>query len=105
MKALNTMKFVNNAAIELTHFKELIATAETYEKAKEKAAAMFGYLDCLTTFLNTMICKENNDFTAEFDEVIEEWQRTAYQAVIDKALETKQDSNVIVALLRKRDEI
>lgn len=105
MKALNTMKFISNAVTELNVFKELIATTETYEKAKEKTSAMFGYIDCLTTFLNTMICEENNDFTAEFDEVIEEWQRTAYQALIDKAIETNQNMNVTVVLCRKRDAI
>lgn len=105
MKALNTMKFISNAVTELTVFKELIATAETYEKAKEKTSAMFGYIDCLTTFMNTMICTENNDFTAEFDEVIEDWQRTAYQALIEKATETNQDMNIVISLCRKRDAI
>lgn len=105
MKALNTMKFISNAVIELNVFKELIATAKTYEKAKEKASAMLGYIDCLTTFLNSMICLENNDFTGDFEEVIEDWQRTAYQALINKAIETKQDNSVVITLCRKRDAI
>lgn len=104
MKPINTMKFVANMTEEIVKYKVAIKAAETYEAAKDTARQMAGYIDCGITFLNTMICKENNDFTAEFDEVIEGWQVAMYQLLIDKAIETKQDSELIWKLLRKRDE-
>ena len=104
MKALNTMMFVSNAVQELTEYKTKIAAAETYEDAKNTARGMMGYIDCLVTFLNTMICKENNDFTAELDDVLNDWMAKMYQAIADKAIETDQPHDVVLKLLQKRDE-
>lgn len=104
MKALNTMKFVSNAIEELTKYNGYIATAETFEDAKNKARQMMGYIDGLTTFLNTMICFENNDFTGEFGEVLDGWMHKMYQSLVDKAVETKQGHDVEWKLLQKRDE-
>ena len=104
MKALNTMMFVSNAVEELTEYTTKIAAAETYEDAKNTARVMMGYIDCLVTFLNTMICKENNDFTAELDDVLNDWMAKMYQALADKALETDQPHDVVLKLLQKRDE-
>lgn len=104
MKALNTMMFVSNAVEELTEYKTKIAAAETYEDAKNTARWMMGYIDCLVTFLNTMICKENNDFTAELDDVLNDWMAKMYQAIADKAIETDQPHDVVLKLLQKRDE-
>lgn len=104
MKALNTMKFVSNAIEELTEYKAAIAAAETFEDAKNKARMMMGYINGLTTFLNTMICKENNDFTGDFGEVLDGWMHKMYQALVNKADETKQPSEVMLKLLNKRDE-
>lgn len=104
MKALHTLRFVNNATVELTKYENRITSSETYEKAKDAARQMLGYIDCLITFNNTMICVENNDFTGDFDEVINDWTVRVYQLLIDKAVETKQDHDVVWTLLRKRDE-
>ena len=79
MKALNTMKFVSNAIEELTKYNEAVAAAETFEDAKNVARKMMGYIDGLTTFLNTMICAENNDFTGEFGEVLDGWMHKMYR--------------------------
>jgi len=104
MKALNTMKFVSNAIEELTEYKAAIAAAETFEDAKNKARMMMGYLNGLNTFLNTMICMENNDFTGDFGELLDGWTHKMYQTLVNKAEETKQSSDVVWKLLTKRDE-
>ena len=104
MKALNTMRFVNNAIVELTKYENKITTSETYEKARDAARQMLGYIDCLITFENTMICMENNDFTAEFNDVLDDWTSRVYQLLADKAIETKQDHDLVMKLLQKRDE-
>lgn len=103
MKALNTMMFIANAAEEITDYKAAIKNAETYDSAKRIGNMALGYINCTITFLNTMICMGNNDFTAEFDEVIEAWKKSIYQAVVDKAFDTKQDSDTIWKLLKLRD--
>ncbi len=104
MKSLSTMKFVSNAIEELTKYDEAIATAKTFEDAKGAARKMMGYIDCLVTFLNTMICTENNDFTGDFEEVLDGWMHKMYQTLVNKATETNQGKDVIWKLLVKRDE-
>lgn len=104
MKSLNTMKFMSNAIENLTEYKTAIAAAETFKDAQKQALAMMGYIDCLTTFLNTMICVENNDFTGDFGELLDDWMHKLYQELAIKADETKQPSEVILKLLNKRDE-
>ena len=104
MKALNTMKYINNAAKDLTKLLDQIKTAETFTTARERANRMHGYIACMATFLNTMIDTENNDFTGEYDEVLEDWEADMFQALADKAIETKQDNDTIWKLLEKRDE-
>jgi hypothetical protein len=101
---LNTMKFVSNAIEELTKYNEAIAAAETFENALNVARKMMGYLDGLTTFLNTMIYAENNDFTGEFGEVLDGWMHKMYQSLVNKATESNQDKDVVWKLLVKRDE-
>lgn len=99
-----TLKFISNAIEELTKYNEAIAVAETYEDSKNVARKMIGYIDGLTTFLNTMICPENNDFTGDFGEVLDGWMRKMYQSLVNKARDTKQGNDVMWTLLKKRDE-
>jgi len=105
MKSLNTIKFIAEAAERIGEYKNSIKTEENFEKAKRIGAAALGYTDCMVTFLNTMINAENNDFTAELFEVINEWKKAIYQAIIDNAIETKQDSETLSKLFEKRDNI
>lgn len=104
MKPLNTIMYISNAAEELADYKVKIIHATDYAEAKRIGNMALGYINCMITFLNTIICEENNDLTGELDEVISSWRKSIYQAVIDKADETKQPSEVILVLLRKRDE-
>lgn len=103
MKPLNTMMYISNAAEELGEYKAKIIHAADYTEAKRIGNMALGYVNCMITFLNTMICEENNGLTGELDEVISSWRKSIYQAVIDKADETNQPVEVIMALLRKRD--
>lgn len=104
MKALNTMKFISNAIENLTGYKAAIEAAETYEDAKNVARKMMGYIDCLETVTNTMICEENNDFTPDLCDVLEGWMHKMYQALICKAEETHQPHDTIFTLCQTRDE-
>ena len=103
MKALNSIQFVANAAEEMASYKTKIRAAEDYDTAKRIAFQAVGYLNCMTTFLNTMICIENNDLTGDLDETLESWERNIWQAMIDNATKTKPDNELIARLCRRRD--
>lgn len=105
MKALNTMVFVSNVVENLVKTENGIKDADTYENARLRSNYMLGYIDALITFNNTMVCLENNDFTGDFDNVIYNWKRKTYQAVIDKAIATEQKEEEIWRVLRLRDEL
>lgn len=104
MKQLNTMQFLSDTLERLTELKEQINQSETYEKARNIANAMQGYLDCLNTFNNTMICEENNNFTADFDDLLCSWHVKTAQALVNKAEQTGQRHEIIYDLLEKRDQ-
>ena len=103
MKALNNIQFVVNAAEEMASYKSKIRAAEDYDTAKHIAYQAIGYLNCMITYLNTMICFENNDFTGDLDETIDDWRKNIFQALIDMASKTEQPSEIIWKLCRKRD--
>ena len=105
MKALNTVKFIAEATKNVETWKDMIRYADTYETAKKAASRLIGYLDCLVTFNNTMICKENNDFTAAFDDLLNEWHAEVYGLLADKAIHTGQSADLIAKLFIQRDEI
>ena len=104
MKEINVIKFVANASEELTKYSTAISEAPTYECARQIGNRMLGYIDCMITLSNGMICKENNGITVMLDEVEQEWIVKTYQAMIDKADELKVDNEIIWKLLEKRDE-
>lgn len=103
MKALNNLKFIANASQDIEQYKTKIEKVDSYDRAKEIGNAALGYINCMITYLNTMIDKENNDFTGDLDEVIFEWCRSIYQ-VIDKADEMNQSSDEIFRFCEARDE-
>lgn len=104
MEQLNTMKFISNAVEKLTEYKNHIKNAENYEKARSKANAMMGYIDCLLTFNNTMPCMENSGFTEDFDDLMRCWCEKTCQALIDKAISTEQKPELILELATIRDK-
>lgn len=104
MKALNTVKFISNATTEFNEWLKAINEAEDYETAKNKGRCAFGYIDCMIVFLNSMIDKDNNDFTADLDELLDEWKAEVYQKIADKADEMHEPAEEIVKMCKKRDE-
>ena len=104
MKALNNIKFISEATTRFNCLLTAIENAETFEEAKKIGNKALGYIDCMIVYLNCMISKENNDFTQELDELIEDMMASIYQKVADKATETEQDHDTVHKLLIKRDE-
>jgi len=104
MKPINTLAFISEAVEELTDYKMEIRKVTTFEAAKSVAAQMLGFINCLHTFSNAIICEENNKFTSDFDEVLDNWQSTVYQELINKAIETKQSDDIVFKLMKKRNE-
>lgn len=105
MKALNPLKFIAAATTEIEKYKNNIHNAENIDKARRNAIAMQGYVNCTISFLNTMIDEENNDFTENLSELIDEWAQDIFGLLADKAIEFKQDPDWIRRLLNRRDEI
>lgn len=105
MKPLNTLQFLVNMAEDINDLQQEIRTAETYEDAKQYANRMVGYIGCATTFLNTMICAENNGFTEELDDVLSEWERIIYSLMADKAIQTNQSPDTIAELICAEREL
>lgn len=103
MKALNNIKFICEATTTFNSWVDRIDSAVDYEEARRFGSAAIGFADCMTVYLNAMVSTENNDFTAELDETIEAWQYTVYQHMASKAIETRQDNNTVIAMLRMRD--
>ena len=103
MKALNNIKFICDATTTFNSWVDRIDSAIDYEEARRFGSAAIGFADCMTVYLNAMVRTENNDFTAELDEMIESWQAAVYQHMASKAIETNQDNNTILAMLRMRD--
>lgn len=104
MKALNTIKFITESAVQFNVWLERIENADTYQKAVNEAHAAVGYIDCMTVYLNNMISEENNFFTGELGDTLDEWTANIYQKMVNKATETNQDHDTIWKLLCKRDE-
>lgn len=104
MKSINTMKFVAEYSKQMTITLDRIEKAETYDEAKRIANYAIGLVDGMTLFTNTMICFENNDFTAEMYEVENSWRADIHQAVAEVAIRTKQPNDEIMKQLTRRDE-
>lgn len=103
MKSINTMKFVAEYSKQMTITLDKIEKAETYDAAKKIANYAMGLVDGMTVFTNTMICFENNDFTAEMDDVENGWRADIHQAVADAAIRTMQPGDEIMRQLAHRD--
>lgn len=104
MKALNNIQFVSDATTNFNQWINAITQAETYDKAVRKGEGALGFIDCMTTYLNCMICWDNNDFTGDLGDLLDNMTASVYQHVADKARETNQPNDVIMKLLEKRDE-
>ena len=103
MKALNNIKFICDSTTTFNSWINRIDTASDYDEARRFGSAAIGFVDCMAVYLNTMVDKDNNDFTAELDDMLKSWQAAIYQHMASKAIETHRDNNTILAMLRMRD--
>ena len=104
MKSLNIMQFVSDVSETLTEYRLKIDKASTLDEAKKPARLALGYIDCMITLSNCMICSENNEITPLLDEVEQSWTRKIWQALINVADRTGEGSDTIMKLCQKRDE-
>ena len=103
MKALNTLKFISNATTRLTEVFTKIKHAETYKAARIEAVGAMGYIDCVVTFLNTLLCSENNTLTGELHELIYTWRDKVWDSLAMNAIATKQDPSVLERIMDKKE--
>lgn len=104
MKALNNLQFITNATLEMKQILDEIANSDSVEIAKKNANRAFGFCDCMTTYLNCMICTENNDFTAGMDAMLDSWMDDIYQHIAYCAIEHGADAEEVCKILKARDE-
>ena len=102
---MNTMMYVSNLIEQMAEYQSIIKNAKDYDEAKRWASRMIGFIDGAHTVANTMICKENNDFTGEMSDVLAHWEARVYETLAHKAIEFKMDHDLIMKLLTTRDEI
>lgn len=103
MKALNNIKFLTEATTQFNAYLNVIDESESYEHASTAGKYAFGFIDCMIVYLNSMLAAENNDFTEQLDCVLDDWRASVYQHIADKAIETNQNTDLILDLLKKRD--
>lgn len=104
MKGLNIFKMIKEATVQVEGYKADIKNAETYEDAKKVGLQAIGYVNCLITMSNTMICTENNGITQQLDSIENQFLAEIFDAMANKANETKQPTELVFKLYNKRDE-
>lgn len=104
MKSITTMKFITEYSKQMSVTLDEIVKSETYDEAKKIANYAIGLVDGMVLFTNTMVCIENNDFTAEMSDVEDGWRADIHQALAEVAIRTKQPTDEIIRQLNRRDE-
>ena len=87
MKEINTMELIVSAGQEVGKYKELINNAETEEKVKAVGNAALGFLNGMNVVINSMISFENNEFTGDFGEWVDEQEKTIRTYVRQRCVE------------------
>jgi len=104
MKGLNIFKMIKEATVQVDEYKAMIENAETYDEAKKAGLQAVGYVNCLITMSNTMICMENNGITQQLDSLENQFLSEIFQAMADNAQKTNQPTELLFKLFDKRDE-
>lgn len=104
MKTFKELSFVADASAMVEWYINCIRNADSYEQGKGAANQAIGYIRCVDTLTNNMLTEENKEFVNDMDDVIEDWNRQVFEAVISKALDTHQSQETISDLCNKRDE-
>ena len=84
MKKINNIDLTVSAGHELENYKEWIDKAETIERAKAAGNAALGFINGMNMTVNAMICTENNDFTGDFGEWLDDQKQLVMIAVRQK---------------------
>ena len=72
MKTINNMDLISSASLEIAYYKKKINEATTTERVKAVGNAALGFINGMNVTVNAMVCMENNDFTGDFGEWLDE---------------------------------
>lgn len=86
MKKINNIDLTVSAGRELENYKGWIDKAETIERTKAVGNAALGFINGMNMTVNAMICTENNEFTGDFGEWLDEQKELVMIAVKQKCL-------------------
>lgn len=103
MADLNIMKYIAEMSTVINVIIKGISECDDMEKARRLANRAAGYVDSLSIMINTMICTENNWFTAQMSELEDEFMSKIYQALCDVAI-TIDDDDLFCKYAEKRDQ-
>ena len=103
MKDLNIIRYIAEMSTQINGIIKATSECEDIEKARRLANRAAGYVDSLSIMSNTMICFENNWFTAQMGELEDEFMAKIYQALCDVSVKLK-DNELFLKYAEKRDE-
>lgn len=103
MKNLNIMLYISNMTSEINKAIGMIENSEDINKAKRFANRALGLIDAIIIMNNTMICTENNDITAQIDELTDKFRVDMWQAMCDIALKNGDDE-AFMKYAKERDK-
>ena len=103
MNSFNPFKVTAEITKDFTNLIGFVKDSEDIEQMKKRASRAIGFIDGLHSMTNGMISFANNDFTGDFNRLLDEMTADVYQACIDKALELKCD-DLFWEYAKRRDE-
>lgn len=103
MKSLNIMLYIANMTSEINNAIGMIENSEDINDAKRFANRVLGLIDAIIIMNSTMICKENNDITAQIHELTDNFKRDMLQAMCNIAIRTGDDE-AFMKYAKERDE-
>lgn len=104
MKDMNLFQYVSNASRSFEHYIEAIDKAEDFDKAQGYANKASGFVEAQCVVINTVMCVENNDFTASFGSIINGWMSEIYQQMVTAADKFDKPTEVVFKYCKKRNE-
>ena len=87
MKQINNMDLVASASQEIANYKKWINEADTDTRVKAVGNAALGFINGMNVVVNSMLSFENNDFTGDFGEWLDEQEKTIKQYVKQQCIE------------------
>lgn len=100
---MNRLSFLSSARDQFRAWLDRIDASDAYDKAQASGNAAIGFVDCMIVYLNSQIHPADNGFTADLDQMLDIWSAEIYQHMINKAVETGQPKDTIIALCKTRE--